>query len=169
MLTAHPQVAAFFEEAARLYGDAAGAASAANAAKVARFIQSEVLRDVQTRPRLARIPVSAGQVADLLQLVDEGTISGKQAKEVYAEVVRSGQAPAEVVARLGMQQVSDVGAIEEVCKKVVEQNPRQAEQLRAGKGALMGFFVGQVMKETKGAANPQMVNDLLKKLLGLAG
>ena len=66
-----------------------------------------------------------------------------------------------------MQQVSDPGAIEAICRQVIERSPKQAEQLRAGKASLLGFFVGQVMKETKGAANPQLVNDVLKKLLGL--
>ena len=75
--------------------------------------------------------------------------------------------PEEVVADLGMAQVSDAGAIEEICARVVESNPKQAEQLRGGKLGLMGFFVGAVMKETKGSANPAMVNTALKKVLGL--
>jgi aspartyl-tRNA(Asn)/glutamyl-tRNA(Gln) amidotransferase subunit B len=158
VLTVHPQVAAFFEEAATLYG---GPAS-----KVANFIQSEVLGDVQSHGLDSRIPVSAKQVAELLELVDQGTISGKQAKEVYAAIAGTERAPAEVVATLGMQQVSDAGELEAICKGIVDANPKQAEQLRAGNAKLLGFFVGQVMKATKGAANPQLVNDLLKKLLG---
>jgi aspartyl-tRNA(Asn)/glutamyl-tRNA(Gln) amidotransferase subunit B len=67
-----------------------------------------------------------------------------------------------------MAQVSDAGAIEAVVRQVVEKNPKQADQLRAGKTAVTGFFVGQVMKETKGSANPQLVNEALKKVLGLA-
>jgi aspartyl-tRNA(Asn)/glutamyl-tRNA(Gln) amidotransferase subunit B len=160
VLTAHPRVAAFFEEAATL---AAGTAPM----KVANFIQSEVLRDVQTHGLKASIPVSAKQVADLMRLVDQGKISGKQAKEVYAAIAGTGQAPGDVIARLGMQQVSDAAAIEALVRQAVEQNPRQAEQLRAGKTSLTGFFVGLVMKQSKGAANPQLVNDLLKKLLEL--
>ena len=172
VLTAHPQVAAFFEEAAALYAGAAGVASAgdtsaASATRVANFIQSEVLRDVQSHGLTSTIPVSARQVADLLVLVDQGKISGKQAKEVYSAIAGTDQAPADVISRLGMQQVSDAGQIEQVVAQVIERSPKQAEQLRAGKASLMGFFVGQVMKETKGAANPQMVNDLLKKRLGL--
>lgn len=66
-----------------------------------------------------------------------------------------------------MQQVSDTGAIEVLCARLIQQNPKQADQLRAGKANLLGFFVGQVMKETKGAANPQLVNEVIKKLLGL--
>jgi aspartyl-tRNA(Asn)/glutamyl-tRNA(Gln) amidotransferase subunit B len=158
VLTTHPKIAAFFEETV---------AAGGNATKVANFIQSEVLRDVQTHGLDARIPVSARQVADLLALVDKGTISGKQAKEVYAAMEGTPQAPGDVVARLGMQQVSDTGEIERVVRQLIEQNPKQAEQLKAGKAALLGFFVGQVMKATKGSANPQIVNDTLRKLLGI--
>jgi aspartyl-tRNA(Asn)/glutamyl-tRNA(Gln) amidotransferase subunit B len=158
VLTAHPGVAAFFEEATQLHGDAT---------RVANFVQSEILGDVQTHGLTSRFPVTPRQVAELLALVDKGTISGKQAKEVYAAVAGTSEAPADVVARLGMQQVSDSAAIEGICKRLLEQNSKQAEQLRAGKTNLLGFFVGLVMKETKGAANPQLVNDVLKKLLGI--
>jgi len=158
VLTGHPRVAAFFEEAATLHGQAT---------KVANFVQSEVLRDVQTHGLTASIPVTATQVAALLQLVDQGTISGKQAKDVYSKIAGTGRAPADVVADLGMRQVSDVDTLEAICRRLIAENPKQAEQLRAGKANLLGFFVGQVMKETKGAANPQLVNDVLKKLLGM--
>ncbi len=158
VLTVHPGLAAFFEEAAKLHG---------NPTRVANFVQSEVLRDVQTHGLTCRIPVTAAQVAELLALVDKGSISGKQAKEVYAAIAGTADTPADVIARLGMHQVSDSGAIESICRRLLEQNPKQADQLRAGKTNVLGFFVGQVMKETKGAANPQLVNDVLKKLLGI--
>jgi aspartyl-tRNA(Asn)/glutamyl-tRNA(Gln) amidotransferase subunit B len=160
VLTAHPRVAAFFEEAATLHGDAT---------RVANFVQSEVLRDVTTHGLSAQIPVSATQLAALLDLVQEGTISGKQAKDVYARIAKTDRLPKDVVAELGMRQVTDTGAIEAVVQRVIELHPKQAEQLRAGKTALFGFFVGQVMKETKGSASPQVVNDALKKLLGSGG
>jgi aspartyl-tRNA(Asn)/glutamyl-tRNA(Gln) amidotransferase subunit B len=158
VLTGHPRVAAFFEEAATLHG---------NAVKVANFVQSEVLRDVVTHGLEARLPVRARQVAALLKLVDAGTISGKQAKEVYAKILGSDRSPEDVVADTGMAQVSDAGAIEAVCARVIAENPKQADQLRGGKASLMGFFVGQVMKETQGSANPKVVNDVLRRLLGL--
>jgi aspartyl-tRNA(Asn)/glutamyl-tRNA(Gln) amidotransferase subunit B len=123
---------------------------------------------VKTHGLTADIPVSARQLAELLKLVDESAISGKQAKEVYAKIVRTDRSPRDVVGELGMAQVSDAGAIEAVVRHVVEKNPKQADQLRSGKTAIMGFFVGQVMKETKGSANPQLVNEALKKVLGLA-
>jgi aspartyl-tRNA(Asn)/glutamyl-tRNA(Gln) amidotransferase subunit B len=158
VLTGHPRVAAFFEEAAALHGQPV---------RVANFVQSEVLRDVKTHGLSAEIPVGARQVASLLALVDKGTISGKQAKEVYSRLVGTDRSPDDVVASLGMKQVSDAGAIEAACARIVEAHPRQAAELKAGKASLLGFFVGQVMKETKGSANPQLVNEALKKLLGL--
>ncbi len=158
VLTQHPRVAAFFEEAATLHGDAV---------KVGNFVQAEVLRDVTTRGLEADIPVTARQLADLLSLVDGGKISGKQAKEVYAKLRGTTSKAADVVASSGMAQVSDPRAIEDACAKVVADNPKQAEQLRSGKTALFGFFVGQVMKATRGSANPQLVNDTLKRLLGV--
>jgi aspartyl-tRNA(Asn)/glutamyl-tRNA(Gln) amidotransferase subunit B len=158
VLTAHPRVAAFFEEAATLHG---------NGTKVANFVQSEVLRDVETHGQKAKIPVSARQVASLLALVDKGAISGKQAKEVYLKIRGTDREPAVVVAELGMRQESDEDAIEGLCRLLIARNPKQADQLRAGKTSLLGFFVGQAMKETKGSANPQLVNDVLKRLLSL--
>jgi aspartyl-tRNA(Asn)/glutamyl-tRNA(Gln) amidotransferase subunit B len=158
VLTGHPVVAAFFEEAALQHG---------NATKVANFVQSEVLGDVEARGLRATIPVTARQVASLLRLVDDGEISGKQAKDVYVRIAGTDRTPEDVVRDLGMRQVSDASAIEAICSRIIEQSPKQAEQLRSGKTAVMGFFVGQVMKETKGAANPLLVNDIIKKLLGI--
>ena len=159
VLTGHPRVAAFFEEAATLHGDPV---------KVANFVQSEILRGVTTHGLLAKIPVVPRQLAELLKLEGGGKISGKQAKEVYGKIANTERAPADVIAELGIAQVSDAGAIEAIVLQVVEKNPKQAEALRSGKVGLMGFFVGQVMKETKGSANPQLVNEALKKVLGLA-
>jgi aspartyl-tRNA(Asn)/glutamyl-tRNA(Gln) amidotransferase subunit B len=158
VLTQHPRVSALFEEATRLHGDAV---------RVANFIQSEVLRDVVTKGVSAEIPASAAQIAGVLRLVDEGKISGKQAKDVYAKLRGTPKEPQEIVSELGIAQVSDPSALEPIVASIVGANPKQAEQLRAGKTGLMGYFVGQVMKETKGSANPQLVNELLKKALGI--
>jgi aspartyl-tRNA(Asn)/glutamyl-tRNA(Gln) amidotransferase subunit B len=157
VVTQHPRIAAFFEEAALLHGDAV---------RVANFVQSEVLRDVTTHGLTASLPITATQLADLLKLVDAGRISGKQAKEVYAMLRGTQKSAAEVVAAAGMAVVSDEKAIEGLVRRILEANPKQAEALKAGKTALFGFFVGQVMKETKGSASPQVVNDVLKRVLG---
>jgi len=158
VLTQHPRVAALFEEAARLNGDAV---------RVANFIQSEVLRDVVTKGVSADVPVSAQQIAGILKLVDDGRISGKQAKDVYAKLKGTPKDAEAIVSELGIAQLSDASALEPIVARIVGANPKQAEQLRAGKTGLMGYFVGQVMKETKGSANPQLVNELLKKALGI--
>jgi aspartyl-tRNA(Asn)/glutamyl-tRNA(Gln) amidotransferase subunit B len=157
VLTAHPQLAEYFERAARLSGDAV---------KVANFIQTEVLRDVTTSGLEATFPVSAEQIAELLRLVDAKTISGKQAKEVYAAIKGTHRSPADVVKESGLAQMSDAGELEAVCRRVLEQNPKQVAAYKGGKTSLLGFFVGQVMKETKGSANPALVNELLTRLLG---
>ncbi|MCA9588516.1 MAG: Asp-tRNA(Asn)/Glu-tRNA(Gln) amidotransferase subunit GatB [Myxococcales bacterium] len=156
VLTSHPRVAAFFEEAATLHGDPA---------RVGNFVQAEVLRDVTTRGLTASLPVTAKQLVSLLSLVDDGTISGKQAKELYAAVRGTDRDPREVARELGLAQVTDAAALEQICRSVIDKNPKQFEQLKAGKAALYGFFVGQVMKETQGSANPKIVNDVLRRLL----
>jgi aspartyl-tRNA(Asn)/glutamyl-tRNA(Gln) amidotransferase subunit B len=167
VLTQHPRVAAFYEAAAALHGDPV---------RVANFVQSEVLRDVTTDGLRASIPVSPRQIAELLALVDAGTVSGKQAKDVYARLVAARRerpdapedepSPRAIVASLGIAQVSDGEAILAACRRVVDANPRQAEAYRAGKTNLLGFFVGLVMKETRGSANPRLVNEALLRLLG---
>jgi aspartyl-tRNA(Asn)/glutamyl-tRNA(Gln) amidotransferase subunit B len=158
VMTAHPRVAAFFEEAAMLHGDGV---------RVANFMQSEVLRDVTTHGLRADIPLTARQLADLLKLVEKGRISGKQAKDVYAKIRGTSRTPAEVVAESGIAVMADDKAIEALVRRIVEENPKQADQLRGGKSSLTGFFVGQVMKATGGSASPQLVNDVLKRVLGL--
>jgi aspartyl-tRNA(Asn)/glutamyl-tRNA(Gln) amidotransferase subunit B len=158
VVTQHPRVAAFFEEVATLHGDGV---------KVANFIQSEVLRDVTTHGLAAQIPITPKQLESLLNLVDGGKISGKQAKELYARLKGTDADPKSLVAELGMAQVSDPSAIEDACAKVIADSPKQVADLKAGKTNLFGYFVGQVMKATKGSANPRLVNDTLKRLLGI--
>ena len=160
VVTSHPAVARFFMRASELHGDAQ---------KVANFVMSEVLREVSTDGLEARFPVTPEQVAELLSLVDTGAISGKQAKEVFAAMMNTSESPSKIVQDRGMGQLSDSSAIEEVCARVIAQNPKQAAAYRSGKVALLGYFVGQVMKETRGSASPGLVNDILKRLLSEAG
>ena len=157
VMTGHPRIAAFFEEAALLHGDPV---------KVANLVQAEVLRDTRTAGLLATFPVRPGQVVALLRLVDEGTISGKQAKEVYAAVAGTDRDPAEIVKEKGMAVMTDAGAIERIAAEVIAANAKQAAAYRAGKTALLGFFVGQIMKQTGGSASPAVVNEVLQRLLG---
>ncbi len=157
-LTQHPQVSAFFEAAVAL--------GLAPAARIANFVASEVLRDATYDGLRATFPVSAAQLAELCALVEAGTISGKQAKDVYAAMRGKDDAPAAVVASMGMAQMSDRDAIRAVVEKVVADNARQAEAYRGGKETLFGFFVGQTMKATGKSANPAMVNELVREVLG---
>ncbi len=101
----------------------------------------------------------------LIKLIEDGTISGKIAKTVFDEMFHSGQPAGEIVEEKGLKQVSDEGEIIGICKQVLEANPSQVEEFRQGKHKILGFFVGQIMKQTKGKANPQLVNTTLKKLL----
>lgn len=114
---------------------------------------------------IAESPISAPHLGELLALIDEGTISGKIAKTVFEEMAASDKGPKEIVAEKGLVQMTDTRAIREVVERIVAANPGQAEEYRGGKTKLMGFFVGQVMKETKGKANPKMVNEILKEVL----
>ncbi len=111
-------------------------------------------------------PVSAEQMAAIIGLIGDGTISGKIAKDLFEIVWTKGGDPRALVESLGMKQVTDLGAIEKVVDDIIAANPDKAEQARA-KPQLMGWFVGQVMKSTGGKVNPQAVNDLLKAKLGI--
>ena len=167
VLSAHPALARFFEATAALVaGDAPTAEQRAAAGKrCANFLQAEVLRYVAFHGLEASLPVEASALAELLAVVEAGTISGKMAKDVFAEMVATGKRAQKIVAQRGLSQVSDTGVLEAAAREVLAQNAGQVERYRAGKTNVLGFFVGQVMKATMGAANPALVNDVLKRLL----
>ena len=116
---------------------------------------------------IAASPVTVPMISGLLRRLADNTISGKIAKEVF-ESMWNGEGDADaVIAKKGLQQITDSGAIEQVIEEIIAKNPKQFEQYRAGKEALFGYFVGQVMKATQGKANPRQVNELLRKKLGV--
>jgi len=115
---------------------------------------------------IAASPVSSAQLGTILDLIAEGTISGKIAKELFEIVWDRGGEPRTIVEARGMKQVTNISAIEKLVDDVVAKNPDKVEQARA-KPAMIGWFVGQVMKASGGKANPQAVNDLLKAKLGI--
>jgi aspartyl-tRNA(Asn)/glutamyl-tRNA(Gln) amidotransferase subunit B len=157
-LTAERSLADFYETAV--------AASGGNARGTANWIRSELSRELENAGLTAdRSPIPATELGALVRMIDEGKISGKQGKEVLIEMFASGKSAAAVVEERGMVQVSDTGEIDRVIDEVVNANPNQLEQYRAGKEALFGFFVGQVMKASKGKANPKVVNERLKEKL----
>ena len=110
-------------------------------------------------------PVSAERLAELLRLIDSGVISGKIAKTVFEDMATSGKAPEAIVRQQGLVQVTDADAIAKVVKEVLDDHAKEVSDYKAGKTKLFGFFVGQVMKATRGKANPKMVNEVLKKMM----
>ncbi|MCB1556263.1 MAG: Asp-tRNA(Asn)/Glu-tRNA(Gln) amidotransferase subunit GatB [Alphaproteobacteria bacterium] len=111
-------------------------------------------------------PITAAQLGGLIGLIADNTISGKIAKDVFAEMYASGKDAAAIVEEKGLKQVTDTGAIEAIVDEVIAENPDNVAAYRGGKDKLFGFFVGQVMKKSQGKANPGVVNDLLKEKLG---
>ena len=105
-------------------------------------------------------------LAELISLIEKKTISNNIGKQIIIEMMKDGTKASEIVEKRGLSQISDEGAIKEICQKVVDSNPDNVEKYKSGKTQLLGFFVGQVMKETKGRANPKVVNDLMKEILG---
>ena len=114
---------------------------------------------------LAESPVDAAGLGGLIDLIADGTISGRIAKEVFDAMWESGKPAADIVAEKGLKQISDSGAIEAMIEEIIAGNPAQVEQYRAGNAKVIGWFVGQVLKETQGKANPKLVNELLRKKL----
>ncbi|MGB5694026.1 MAG: Asp-tRNA(Asn)/Glu-tRNA(Gln) amidotransferase subunit GatB [Polyangiales bacterium] len=165
VLSAHPEVARYFENAARLLIERSRGNAADAGKKVGNFVQAEVLRHVVTDGLEALFPVAPSAVAELLGYVDDGTINGKIAKKVFASMVETGSGPKTIIEEQGLAQMTDTGAIEDEVRRILEGSPSQVAQYKEGKTTLMGYFVGQVMKATKGAANPKVVNEILARLL----
>jgi aspartyl-tRNA(Asn)/glutamyl-tRNA(Gln) amidotransferase subunit B len=156
-LTSERALADYFERAAKASG---------NARASSNWIRSELLRELEAAGRGAdESPVAPEELGALVRLVDEGKISGKQAKDVLVEMFGTGKSASSIVEEQGLAQVSDAGEIERIVAEVVAANPKQLEQYRAGKESLLGFFVGQVMKASQGKANPKLVNEILQRKL----
>lgn len=133
----------------------------------ANWVTSELFGALNKRGEvIENSPISSDRAAELLGLVDDGTISGSIAKTVFEKMLETGDGAAAIVEREGLKQTSDTGAIDVVIAKILADNSDKVEQYKGGKEALFGFFVGQTMKAMQGKANPQVVNELLKKALG---
>lgn len=160
ILTNDIAMAAFYEAAVTIAGE-----------QRAKAVSNLMLNELSAHLNAKGISVEDSKVvpamvAELVALVEDGTISGKQAKDVFGEMAETGDAPGAIVEMRGMKQVSDTGAIEAVVDGVLAANPDKVEQYRGGKQGLIGFFVGQVMREMGGQANPGVVNEVLKQKLG---
>jgi aspartyl-tRNA(Asn)/glutamyl-tRNA(Gln) amidotransferase subunit B len=164
VLGAHPALAALLDETAAVLAKS-GVELAKAGKRAANFIQAEVLRDVAIDGLNAKLPVSAAALAELLAAVEAGEISGKIAKDLYAQMVATGKGARTLISEAGVVQVSDTGAIEAAVRAAMASSPSNVAALRAGKQALTGWFVGQVMKATQGRANPKLVNEVLQRLI----
>lgn len=159
VLTSDHDMYAFYEEAVAKTGvDHAKAVSNMILNDFSAFLNS-------SGEKLSESRVKPEHIAELVMLVSDATISSKQAKEVFVLMAESGDMPASIVEAKGMKQVSDAGAIETVVEALMAQFPDKVEEYRGGKKGLIGFFVGQVMREMKGQANPQVVNKVLAEKL----
>jgi aspartyl-tRNA(Asn)/glutamyl-tRNA(Gln) amidotransferase subunit B len=149
------------------YFDAALAAAPAYPKKLANWLINEVLGRVEDARKLmeASVPVPPAALAELVELVEKGTLSGKLGKEVFGRMWAERRRAGEIVAAESVALMSDTSVIEEACRRVVERSPDEVARLRGGNAKLMGFFVGNVMKETGGKANPKIVNEILRRLL----
>ena len=157
VLVADKEVAEYFEEVV---------AAKADPKLVCNWISGELMRIMnENKVDIRNVGIPAESLASLIQFLQEGLISGKIAKTVFEEMVQSGKDPAKIIEVRGLKQVSDEGALRGLLETLLNSNPKQVEQYRAGKTQIKGFFVGQVMKETKGQANPKIVNQLLEELL----
>ncbi len=133
---------------------------------VSNWIMTEVLRELKEMDEeIDEFPVTPACLATIINLIENGTISGKIGKTVFEEVFKTGKDPEKIIEEKGLKQVTDESAIQSVVQEVIEENPDTVEKYRKGKTKVMGFLVGQVMKKTRGKANPKMVNELLGKEL----
>jgi len=157
LLTASRPLAEYFEEVAKLSHEAKLAAN---------WILNDLVYLLEENKKgLTDNPVPAKNLSELILLIGNATISGKIAKDVLAEMVRTGRTAKEIMAEKGVEQINDPERIAGVVREIMAANPKQVEQYRKGKTATMAWFVGQVMKATRGQANPQVVQEVLKREL----
>lgn len=167
VLTADADTARWFETLIAASAAKQGKSEGDVAKAAANWLLSELFGALNKLGKgLEDSPVTPEAAAELLALVGDGTISGSIAKQVLEKMLETGAGAAEIVEREGLKQTSDTSAIEAVIAKILADNADKVEQYRGGKEALFGFFVGQTMKAMQGKANPQVVNELLRKMLG---
>jgi len=157
VLTAEKALADYFEECVRHFPQAK---------KVSNWIMSELMRELKKEEQgIETCQVTPPALARLLALVEEGSISGKIAKKVFMEMIATGQGPDVIVKAKGLSQISDTGSLEGIAREILAAHPKEVADYKGGKTKVMGFFVGEIMKKTKGQANPKLLNQLLQRLL----
>jgi aspartyl-tRNA(Asn)/glutamyl-tRNA(Gln) amidotransferase subunit B len=158
VLTAARDVSDYYEKAAKVSGDPRPAAN---------WVMGDLMGALKAEGKdIGQSPVSAENLGELIAMIRKGEISGKLAKEIFPKMFATGDAPSAIMEREGLKQISDAGALERIVDDVIAANPKQVEQYRGGKSTVLGFFVGQVMKASRGQANPAAVNEVLRKKLG---
>jgi aspartyl-tRNA(Asn)/glutamyl-tRNA(Gln) amidotransferase subunit B len=158
VLTLTRETGDYFETAVKVSGDARSTANWVIGDLIG--LLKAAGKDVSTSP------VPAEHLGELVSLINKGELSGKLAKEILPKMLETGDSPSAIMDREGLRQISDAGALEKIADEVLAANPKQVEQYRSGKSAVIGFLVGQMMKASRGQANPTAVSELLKKKLG---
>ncbi len=157
VLTQEKEMSDYFEDVVKTCG---------NAKMASNWMMAELMRELkESKVQIQDSPVGAEALGQLVQLIDQGTISGKMAKAVFAEMWKTKESPQNLIKKMGLEQITDDSSILKIIDDVIAQNADQMAQYRAGKDKVFGFFVGQVMKLSKGQANPDSVNRLLKDKL----
>lgn len=157
VLTASRDLAAYYEETARMCG---------NPKIASNWVMGDFLAYLnEAKLEIGESPVSPTSLAELIGIIEDGTISGKIAKEVFEDMWKSSKNPKKIVEEKSLVQISDTVELEKIVEEVLAASQKQLEQYKSGKTQLFGFFVGQTMKATRGKANPKIVNDLIKKKL----
>lgn len=157
ILTSTKAMANYFEDCVRLFSEPK---------TVSNWMMGDLLRELKRDEKeVDQCRITTKHLAEMLNMLKDGTISGKIAKDVFEEMYRTGDPPARIVKEKGWVQILDTGEIERAIEKVIQANPKLVEDYRKGKEKVFGFLVGEAMKESKGKANPKLVNELLKKKL----
>jgi len=157
VLTADKALAQYYEDVVKLCDKPKQASN---------WVMGDVLRFLnEDKLDIRKCPITAAALADMIKLIEAGTISGKMAKEIIPSMYKTGMSPQKIIEEKGLVQITDEGELAKTITAIIDANPGQLTDYRGGKEKLFGFFVGQVMKATQGKANPQLVNDLLKKML----
>jgi aspartyl-tRNA(Asn)/glutamyl-tRNA(Gln) amidotransferase subunit B len=158
VLTLTRETGDYFEAAVKVSGDGRSTAN---------WVTGDLMALLKASGKdITNSPVSAENLGELISLINKGELSGKLAKEVLPKMFETGEKPSVIMEREGLKQISDSGALEKIVDEVLAANPKQVEQYKSGKTAVAGFLVGQVMKASRGQANPAAVNELLKAKLG---
>jgi aspartyl-tRNA(Asn)/glutamyl-tRNA(Gln) amidotransferase subunit B len=157
VLATNAELADYFEVATK---------AGASGKNTANWMQTELLRGLNDSGKTIDVsPISPAALGELVRLVESGKITGAIGKKVFAMMFESGRGAADIIAAEGLAQTVDVAAIEQAAREVIEKNPENVAKFKSGNEGVFKFFVGQVMKATRGQANPQVINDIVRKLL----